>query len=58
MLAIAGFGLAVLMRDGVLMVAALAASLFALGLGLDYWNGGMSNTDRAAQGAAEAVNGE
>ena len=46
MLAIAGFGLAVLMRDGVLMVAALAASLFALGLGLDYWNGGVNDTDR------------
>lgn len=44
MLAIAGFGLAVLVRDGVLMVVALAASLVALGLGLDYWNGGISDT--------------
>ncbi|WP_240624541.1 exopolysaccharide biosynthesis protein [Aurantiacibacter odishensis] len=47
MLAIAGFGLAVLVRDGVLMVAALAASMVALGLGLDYWNGGMSDTEQA-----------
>lgn len=46
MLAIAGFGLAVLMRDGVLMIAALAASLLALGLGLDYWDGGVSDTEQ------------
>lgn len=47
MLAIAGFGLAVLVRDGLLMIAALAASLAAMGLGLDYWNGGMSDTEQA-----------
>ncbi len=46
MLAIAGFGLAVLVRDGVLMVAALTASVVALGLGLDYWSGGMSDTEQ------------
>ncbi|WP_338242119.1 exopolysaccharide biosynthesis protein [Aurantiacibacter hainanensis] len=45
MLAIAAFGLAVLMRDGVLMIAALAASLLALGLGFDYWDGGVSDTE-------------
>ncbi len=44
MLAIAGFGLAVLVRDGLLMILALAASLAALALGLDYWSGGMSDT--------------
>lgn len=46
MLAIAGFGLAVLVRDGLLMIIALAASLVALGLGLDYWDGGMSDTEQ------------
>lgn len=45
MLAIAGFGLAVLVRDGVLMIAALAASLVALGMGFDYWDGGLSDTE-------------
>ncbi|RIV86607.1 exopolysaccharide biosynthesis protein [Aurantiacibacter zhengii] len=46
MLAIAGFGLAVLVRDGVLMIAALAASLVAMGLGYDYWDGGLSDTEQ------------
>jgi len=45
MLAIAGFGLAVLVRDGALMMVALVASLVALALGLDYWSGGMSDTE-------------
>lgn len=44
MLAIAGFGLAVLVRDGVLMLAALAISLAAMGMGIDYWDGGMRDT--------------
>lgn len=44
MLAIAGFGLAVLVRDGALMIAALGASAFALALGWDYWDGGVSDT--------------
>ncbi|WP_063359815.1 exopolysaccharide biosynthesis protein [Aurantiacibacter luteus] len=46
MLAIAGFGLAVLVRDGVLMALALAASLSAIGLmGWDYADGGLSDTE-------------
>lgn len=45
MLAIAGFGLAVLVRDGALMMVALAASFAALGFGLDYWDGGVSDTE-------------
>lgn len=45
MLAIAGFGLAVLMRDGVLMLIALAFSFGALGMGLDYWDGGLDDTE-------------
>ncbi|RJY09626.1 exopolysaccharide biosynthesis protein [Aurantiacibacter aquimixticola] len=44
MLAIAAFGLAVLVRDGALMILALAGSLVALSLSLDYWDGGMSDT--------------
>jgi hypothetical protein len=39
MLAIALFGLALLVRDGVLMVVALALSAAALGLGLSLWRG-------------------
>ncbi|MFB0611819.1 exopolysaccharide biosynthesis protein [Aurantiacibacter poecillastricola] len=66
MLAIAGFGVAVLARDGMLMLVALAASFVALGLGFDYWDGGISDTeqtdgmvteetfDAAKQKAAEA----
>ena len=45
MLAIAGFGLAVLVRDGVAMIVALLVSVAALGMGLDYWDGGMSDTE-------------
>ena len=45
MLAIAGFGLAVLMRDGVLMILALSISFGALAMGLDYWDGGLSDTE-------------
>ncbi|WAT17257.1 exopolysaccharide biosynthesis protein [Aurantiacibacter sp. MUD11] len=66
MLAIAGFGLAVLARDGVLMLVALAASLGALAMGFDYWDGGIRDTaatdgvvteesvESARQSAAEA----
>jgi hypothetical protein len=39
MLAIALFGLALLVRDGVLMIAALALSAGAVGLGLSLWRG-------------------
>jgi hypothetical protein len=39
MLAIALFGLALLVRDGVLMIAALALSVGAVGLGLALWRG-------------------
>ncbi len=39
MLAIAVFGLAILVRDGVLMIAALALSAAAVGLGLSLWGG-------------------
>ncbi|RGP41792.1 hypothetical protein BPTFM16_02101 [Altererythrobacter insulae] len=45
MLAIAGFGLAVLMRDGVLMILALSISFGALAMGMDYWDGGLSDTE-------------
>ena len=45
MLAIAGFGLAVLVRDGIAMIVALAISFAALGMGLDYWDGGLSDTE-------------
>lgn len=46
MLAIAMFGLAALVRDGVLMLVALTASLGAMGaLGYDYWDGGLSDTE-------------
>ena len=66
MITIAGFGLAVLVRDGVAMIAALALSFGALGMGLDYWDGGLSDTeqvdgivdqemvDSAEEGAEEA----
>lgn len=66
MLAIAMFGLATLVRDGVLMLAALAISVGAIGMGFDWWDGGMSDTaevdgvvkeeqiEAAKQGAAEA----
>ncbi|GGD61249.1 exopolysaccharide biosynthesis protein [Aurantiacibacter arachoides] len=67
MLAIASFGLAVLVRDGVLMAAALTASLAAMGLmGWDHVDGGLSDTaavdgmvkqetiDTVEAGAAEA----
>ncbi|MGB3167051.1 MAG: exopolysaccharide biosynthesis protein [Alteraurantiacibacter sp.] len=48
MLAVAGFGLAILVRDGLLMAIALAASLAAMGaLGHDYWDGGLSDTEEA-----------
>ena len=47
MLAIAMFGLAILVRDGVLMVAALCISVAAMGLGVDWWDGGMSDTEAA-----------
>lgn len=46
MLAIAGFGLAVLVRDGVAMIIALAVSFAALGMGVDYWDGGLSDTEQ------------
>lgn len=39
MLAIALFGLALLVRDGVLMIVALALSAGAVGLGLSLWRG-------------------
>lgn len=67
MLTIAGFGVAVLVRDGVAMIAALALSFGALGMGLDYWDGGLSDTaqvdgvvdqaavDEAEESAAEAA---
>ncbi|WP_435419222.1 exopolysaccharide biosynthesis protein [Parerythrobacter aurantius] len=66
MITIAAFGLAVLVRDGVAMIAALAVSVGALGMGLDLWDGGLSDTaqvdgmvdqqmvDDAQQGAMEA----
>lgn len=66
MITIAGFGLAVLVRDGVAMIAALAISIGALGMWLDFWDGGLSDTeqvdgivdqqmvDDAQQGAADA----
>ena len=48
MLAIAGFGLAVLARDGILMAVALLASVGAMGaMGHDYWDGGLSDTEEA-----------
>ena len=48
MLAIAGFGLAVLARDGVLMAGALLVSIGAMGaMGYDYWDGGLSDTEEA-----------
>ena len=48
MLAIAGFGLAVLARDGVLMAGALLVSIGAMGaVGYDYWDGGLSDTEEA-----------
>ena len=48
MLAIAGFGLAILARDGVLMAGALFVSLGAMGaMGYDYWDGGLSDTEEA-----------
>ncbi|APE27582.1 exopolysaccharide biosynthesis protein [Aurantiacibacter gangjinensis] len=47
MIAIAGFGLAVLVRDGVLMAFALAISLVLAGLGLDFSDGNLSDTDAA-----------
>ena len=37
MLAIAAFGLAILVRDGLLMLVALALSLLAVGLGGYFW---------------------
>lgn len=40
MAAIAAFGLALLVRDGALMIAALVLSLGAAGLGLSLWTGG------------------
>lgn len=46
MVTIAAFGLAVLVRDGVAMIGALALSLGALGMGLDLWDGGMSDTQQ------------
>ena len=46
MITIAAFGLAVLVRDGVAMIAALALSLGALGMGFDMWDGGMSDTEQ------------
>ena len=46
MLAIAMFGLAVLVRDGLLMVGALLISVVAFGMGFDYWDGGMSDTEQ------------
>lgn len=45
MLAIAMFGLAVLVRDGALMIGALGVSLAALALGLGLWNGGGNGGD-------------
>ena len=46
MLAIAGFGLAILARDGVLLAIALAASLAVMGvMGYDYLDGGLSDTE-------------
>lgn len=39
MLAIAMFGLAILVRDGVLMIVALALSVGAVALGLSLWSG-------------------
>ena len=46
MLAIAGFGLAMLVRDGLLMGLALAASLSLAGvMGYDYFDGGLSDTE-------------
>lgn len=50
MLAIAMFGLSVLVRDGVLMIAALAISLGTVAVGFDYLDGGMSDTS-ATDGA-------
>ena len=47
MLAIAMFGLAVLVRDGALMVGALLISVAAFGMGYDYVDGGMSDTEQA-----------
>ena len=53
MLAVAGFGLAILVRDGVLMMIALAASLAAAGaMGYDYLDGGLSDTE-AVDGLVE-----
>ena len=46
MITIAAFGLAVLVRDGVAMIGALALSLGALGMGFDLWDGGMSDTEQ------------
>ncbi|MWV28688.1 exopolysaccharide biosynthesis protein [Aurantiacibacter rhizosphaerae] len=46
MLTIAGIGLAVLARDGVLMLVAISVSAAAMGaLGYDYWDGGLSDTE-------------
>ena len=53
MLIIAGFGLATLARDGVLMIVALALSLTAIGaMGYDYFDGGLSDTE-AVDGLVE-----
>ena len=53
MLAIAGFGLAVLVRDGVLMGVALAVSLAGIGaMGYDWYDGGLSDTE-AVDGVVE-----
>lgn len=40
MLAIAMFGLAVLVRDGALLIVALAISVAAIGFGVTFWGGG------------------
>lgn len=60
MLAIAAFGLAVLMRDGVLMIGALTASLVAMGFGLDYYDGGTTSDTDATDGiiTEEMLDGE
>lgn len=60
MIAIAAFGVAILVRDGVLMALALGASLAGLGaLAHDYYDGGLSDTEEVDglvdQGDVDAV---